>query len=259
MNFLIAFVAGLIGGGAGMGSSILMVPLMAILWPSRHPQELTAIALLVVAINSFLSTLTHSFSSQMQWRNGFYVAILALPGVMLGAVAVKWLPISWLMFAYGILMLLLVAVKLVDEAKSPVSSGEQDSSEVSNTSTSTTTWMMAAGSTLAGIVSTVLGFASGDFFALVLRKTLGQSQQRAVITSYLTIFVMIWPAIFIHYLFRSYSGSLIRDALLIIFGIVVGGQVGTFAWPHLKGRLMSIVMVCLVGFCAIYLLAWNWI
>jgi hypothetical protein len=109
----IGLIAGLASGFVGVGGGFIMVPMMMQLL--KTPMKLTSgTSLIAVMILAIPGTITQALYGNINWVAGICVAIGSIPGAIIGANAVKFLPERILRFIFSG-FLLFAAIMLILE------------------------------------------------------------------------------------------------------------------------------------------------
>jgi uncharacterized membrane protein YfcA len=109
-----AFLAGVAGGFAGLGISVVLVPLLLLVYDQPT----------VVALNGVLSAAIAAAVARDSWREAdrpLVIALLALalPGLAVGAEALRVLDPTYLQLAVGVMVVLSAALLLRDDIRLP--------------------------------------------------------------------------------------------------------------------------------------------
>lgn len=99
---LVGFVLGLVGGGG----SILAVPLLVYLAGVGNPHVAIGTSALAVSVNAFAAFAAHARKGHVQWRCAIVFALVGTVGALAGSTAGKAIDGEALLFAFGLLMVL---------------------------------------------------------------------------------------------------------------------------------------------------------
>lgn len=114
MGVLIGLVAGFASGYVGVGGGFLMVPLfLSVLGVSmRHASGTSLIAVTLLAIPGVI---TQGFLGHIDYLAGIAIAIGSIPGAMIGASLLRFIPERKLRFLFGIFLMLSAVVLAINE------------------------------------------------------------------------------------------------------------------------------------------------
>src|SRR6185503_14091155 len=110
--FPLGLLLGAFGTLIGAGGGFLLVPLLLLLYPQDSPETITSISLAVVFFNASSGSVAYARMKRVDYFSGAIFAAAAIPGAMLGAVAVSYIPrrafdglFGVILFAVGIALL----------------------------------------------------------------------------------------------------------------------------------------------------------
>src|SRR5262249_61487805 len=102
---LLGIGVGAFGTIVGAGGGFILTPVLLLVYPHDSPQTITAIGLVAVFCNAGSGSAAYAHQRRIDYRSGLAFAAAALPGAVLGALAVGLLPRQ----AFDGLMALLLA------------------------------------------------------------------------------------------------------------------------------------------------------
>ena len=76
----------------GAGGGFVLVPILLLFYPEKEPETITAMALFVVWANAISGSLAYARQKRIDYRSGLWFAAGTLPGAVLGAVVVGYIP-----------------------------------------------------------------------------------------------------------------------------------------------------------------------
>ena len=118
----IGVALGLLGGGG----SILTVPILVYV-AGMEPKAAIATSLLVVGVTSAAGAVSHASAGRVQWRTGLIFGAAGMVGAYGGGRAAEFVPGTWLLVAFGLMM----AVTAVAMLRGRQASEEQQPGEMS--------------------------------------------------------------------------------------------------------------------------------
>lgn len=122
LSLVMTFVAWFVGGFAlivtGMGGPLLALPIMLFF------VELPVIVVTAVAAGLMADIpLIWRFWRHVDWKRNWLLVLGSLPGVVLGALTLKFAPLFWLQLGLGLLLLLFVVWQLLVAARAKHGAG----------------------------------------------------------------------------------------------------------------------------------------
>lgn len=112
---LVGFSLGLIGGGG----SILATPLLIYLVGVTPPHVAIGTSALAVSVNAYANLIGHARAGRVWWRCAFIFAGIGTIGVFAGSSLGKAINGNWLLFLFGLLMIVIGLLMLRPRAASP--------------------------------------------------------------------------------------------------------------------------------------------
>jgi uncharacterized protein len=219
LPFLFGLIAGALGGLMGVGGGIVLVPLLVhALRSGQHEAQGTSLAF--VTATALVAAALYFHQGNLDVPLALYLALGAVPCVLLGAALARKVTASRLRQAFGILMLLtalriLVAVPQHAGLPRP--------------------WPPALNVALGGVVgilSGLLGFGGGTVLVPILVLGQGYPQHVAQGVSLL----MILPTGIVGAWSHARHGHMLRRVLP---GLMAGGAVGAMLGAILANRIES--------------------
>lgn len=107
LSVLIGVSLGLLGGGG----SILTVPILVYV-AGQDPKVAIATSLLVVGVTSAAGAVSHARAGRVQWRTGLIFGGAGMAGAYGGGRLAEYIPGTWLLVAFGIMMAVTAAAML---------------------------------------------------------------------------------------------------------------------------------------------------
>ena len=99
LSVVIGVALGLLGGGG----SILTVPILLYV-AGLEPKAAIATSLLVVGVTSAAGAVSHARAGRVQWRTGLLFGGAGMAGAYGGGRAAEFIPGTWLLVAFGLMM-----------------------------------------------------------------------------------------------------------------------------------------------------------
>lgn len=97
---------GVYGTLIGAGGGFILVPALLLLYPGLSAKQLTAISLAAVFVNATSGSLSYGRLRRIDYRTGVVLAAATLPGAVLGAIVVAYVPLRAFDAAMGAFLIL---------------------------------------------------------------------------------------------------------------------------------------------------------
>lgn len=223
----LGFVAGIVGSIIGLGGGIIVVPTLTFL--GVPPALASSSSLFAAFSNSVASTASYAKQRRIDYKTGFRLGLMSIPGTILGAFLTAEVTPSTFKILFGAI---LVASCLYLFLKRNISQKETNV-------TRQTIILSAAISFFAGILSSFFGIGGGIIFVPLMIIGLGIVVKNATATSQLIL------------LFSSAAGLLTHTflghadytyALLLSSGAFFGGLVGARLSVEIKENSIRIMI-----------------
>ncbi|MCB1445753.1 MAG: sulfite exporter TauE/SafE family protein [Rhizobiaceae bacterium] len=236
---LVGFALGLIGGGG----SILATPLLLYLVGVREPHVAIGTSALAVSVNAYANLVSHALKHHVRWKCAVVFALVGVAGTLAGSSMGKAIDGQKLLFAFGLVMVLVGALMLrprrESAAERPADRG---------------TCLRTAGfALLAGAASGFFGIGGGFLVVPALIAATGMPMINAIGSSLVAVgtFGLVTAL--------NYAWSGLVDwpvAGQFIAGGIAGGIAGMLLATRLSAhrRALNLVFACIVFLVAAYIL-----
>lgn len=225
----LGFLVGTFGTLIGAGGGFILMPVFFFLYPNRSAEELTAVSLAVVFLNSFSGSIAYAVKKRIDYRSGIIFALASIPGAVLGSLTTSYLSrdvfdplFASLLFTGGI-YLFLRPTRVIKEQ--------------SQTSSQPLTFNMPLGlgiSVAVGYISSVLGIGGGIVHVPALVHLLKFPVHLATATSHFILAAMTFIATVVHYLNGTLASGM-NEVLLLAPGVIIGAQAGAQLSTRMNG------------------------
>jgi uncharacterized protein len=243
---------GAFGTLVGAGGGFILVPVLLFLHPERPPQEITAISLLVVFLNSVSGTAAYARQVRIDYRSALWFALATLPGAVTGALLVGMVPRR--MFD-GVFAAVLVSVALylvlrsgVAAIREPVTGRGVVERMIRDRYGNTFfyAFSLPRGIGLSagiGLLSSLLGIGGGIFFVPAMATLLHFPVHVAVATSQLIVGLIAAEASTVHAITGTLTwNKALGEAGLLALGAIPGAQLGAWLGRRLGGPIISRIL-----------------
>ncbi len=250
---LMAVAIGCLAAMVGVGGGFLVVPMLVLLW-GLPMQEAAGTSLLMIIFTSSSSTLAYHRQRRIDYSLGTILAAGTIPGALLGAYMTSYVTSEVLEGLLGIFLMGL-AVRMLLARELPDRKPELGEHSTKKVDAHGHVFEYRArpsrglpGSLLAGMTSGVFGIGGGTLIVPLLRLGLRVPMHIAVPTS---MFMMIFTSLSAGLTHAALGHARLEFAIPLIFGIVVGTQIGARIARRTKARVLEKLLgICLlfVGF-----------
>ena len=233
-NIFIAFVigvsAGVVGSLLGLGGGIIISPILTL--SGYLPSHVSSTSLLAVASTGASSTVSYTLKKKIIYSVGIKLAAFAVPFSVLGALISSVLNPDDFKLYFAIL---LISTSFYILVRKSIRADRVDSEEKGKLASNA---LLYAGSSAAGLISSLFGIGGGIFFVPLLFAVKKLSMQQSVATSQIAILITSVAGILTHsVLFQQdyvFAG-------VIALGAVAGAQIGPFIAVRISERLLTIL------------------
>ncbi len=254
---LLGFVVGCFGTLVGAGGGFILTPVLLIVYPGLSAAAVTSMSLLVVFFNALSGSVAYARLRRIDYRSGASFAAAAVPGAVLGALAVRSVPIR----AFDAIMALVLAassvavIRLKPHAERPHPRGRTVRREIVDRDGVAYRYRVALGrgtlySTGVGFLSSFLGIGGGIVHVPLMVGVLGFPTHIATATSHFVLVFITGAGSATHLLGGALTvGNGLRRALALSLGVLPGAQAGArlsgrFSGPLIR-RLLGVALLVL--------------
>lgn len=250
MYLLWGFLVGSYGTLVGVGGGFLLMPLLILLFPNTAPAALTAASLAVIFINTISGSVAYELQKRIDYRSAVIFGIVTIPGAILGAWLVQFIPRRPFELAIGILLGILAIFlllnskdynKLTPRPSSTVTNKKQKRVIVTkngetieySVNENLGIWLFLG----AGLISTILGIGGGILHVPLMVCFLGFPPHAATSTSHLVIAAMSGAATLIQWKL-GYLKPLAGIIPWLAGGVIIGAPFGALLSTRISGKLL---------------------
>lgn len=256
---LAGFVIGSCGTLIGAGGGFILVPLLLIFYPELGTERITAISMAVVSLNAISGTVAYAKSGRIDYKAGISFGAFTIPGSILGAILVKYIPRDAFSVVFGVLLVVL-ALYLFYKNSRPL---QANTTATNNKGLTTHTVTDKSGTTftysfsqvkgnlisvVVGFISPLLGIGGGIIHVPAMVNWLRFPVHVATATSHFILSVMATVTVITHITEGTYnSPGILKLILLLAAGVVPGAQLGAYFSNKLKSAfILQALSVCLI-------------
>ena len=233
----LGFVAGSVGSMVGLGGGIITVPALTL--AGYSPTLAVTVSLYAIFSNAAASTILYARRGLVAFKTGIFMAAVAIPGTVLGAVLSSWVDRDEFQVLFGVLLITVAVYTAV----------RQNISSRAKIGTISAT-IAALASLGAGMVSSFFGIGGGIIFVPVLVMVLGMGMARAAPTSQFALLFISFAGIISH---TALGHAGLYEAALLSAGAFAGGLFGSKLASRVQQKNLRIILSVLVAAAAIRL------
>ncbi|MGH7852400.1 MAG: sulfite exporter TauE/SafE family protein, partial [Candidatus Binatia bacterium] len=235
LGLLIGAFGTLIGAGGGF----VLVPILLILYPNDNTELITSISLAVVFFNALSGSVAYARMKRVDYKSGVMFAIATIPGAILGAVLVSYVPRYAFDITFGVIMIA-AGIFLWLTAKDDHSRAQAHTNQLANGHTparwSVRELIDADGtrhhyaynpvigivlSVFVGFISSLLGVGGGFIHVPALTGLLHFPVHVATATSHFVLAIMALTGTLVHIATGTFAHGVRKTAILAV-GVVLG-------------------------------------
>ena len=229
--FGLGLIVGSYATAIGAGGGFLITPFLLIRYPDALPAEITSASLAVVAVSSGVSTAVMAHARRVDWPVAGLLALASIPGALLGAVLIGFVPRE--LFTIGIaVLLLLLAVYLAWRPRArfvdPLPHGWQR--EFTDGHGDTYLYRVPPvrsgfASGVAAFIASIAGIGGGPFYVPIATRVVRMPHPLAVPAAHVAIASLATVVVLYHALAGNF-GEPLADAIWIGAGVIAGNPLG---------------------------------
>lgn len=250
--------AGVLAGFLGIGGGTVLVPLLLTL--GCEPVQ-------AVATSSLSIVITASSGSIQNWRMGYLnfkqvlgIGLPALLTAQLGAFLADKFPEHWLLFAFGLLLILNIYLVEVRKSITARKTMEEEAKEnlaeaPTNAKKNQDIMSRIATGSAAGLLAGLFGVGGGVIMVPMQILLLDETIKKAIQTSLGVIVITAISATAGH----AFRGNVLWEYGLILgFGGLLGVQFSTRFLPKLSDKVVSLAFRGLLALLSVYIFWKAW-
>jgi uncharacterized protein len=251
--FPLGLVIGAFGTLIGAGGGFILVPILLIVYPDENTELITSISLAVVFFNALSGSFAYARMKRIDFKSGIVFAVATIPGAILGAISVAYVPRQVFDIVFGVLMIAAGAFLWLsakeDHAHGSAKAAATNSSASANKLTFRD-FIDADGvryqyaynpvigivrSVFVGFVSSLLGVGGGFIHVPALSRLLNFPVHVATATSHFVLAVMALTGTIVHIVNGAFEHGVRRTAILAV-GVLIGAQIGARLSNRIGGK-----------------------
>jgi len=244
---------GAFGTLIGAGGGFILVPILLIVYPDENTELITSISLAVVFFNALSGSFAYARMKRIDFKSGIVFAVATIPGAILGAISVAYVPRQVFDIVFGVLMIAAGAFLWLSAKEDHAHGSAKAAATNSSASTSKLTFrdfIDADGvryqyaynpvigivlSVFVGFVSSLLGVGGGFIHVPALSRLLNFPVHVATATSHFVLAVMALTGTIVHIVNGAFEHGVRRTAILAV-GVLIGAQIGARLSNRIGGK-----------------------
>lgn len=265
---VIGFLIGTLGTLIGAGGGFILVPILIIMRPDFSPETITAISMVIVACNSISGSVAYMYAKKVDYKAGVLFAICTIPGSILGVFTTKIIPRGVFDIVFGILMLVLAVLLLIDGGKEHSNKKSVTAGPRGWISQSLTdrwgehyeyVYNLRLGmliSVFVGYFSPLLGIGGGIIHVPAMTEWLLFPVHIATATSHFILAVMATVSVVVHLFQGNYDNPLITKMVIgLAVGVIPGAQMGAYLSRRINEKLIIRALAISIAIVGVKILA----
>ena len=227
----------------------MLVPILLLLYPDEEPQTITAISLFVVCANAISGSIAYARQGRIDYRSGGWFAISTLPGAVLGAVVVGYIPRDLFDGIFAVTLTGLGLYLALRSGRQTIQAPVTGRGVVGRMFTdrrgqtfvySFQLWKGMLYSAGIGFMSSLLGIGGGVIHVPVMTTVLHFPIHIATATSQFVLMFMSAQGTSVHLATGNLSfDEGLTKAILLAAGAIPGAQAGALAARYLHGDVIT--------------------
>jgi uncharacterized protein len=258
---LLGVGVGAYGTLIGAGGGFILVPVLLVAYPRMTAIQVTAVSLAVVFVNAISGTLSYARARRIDYRTGLVLAAATIPGAVLGAIVVGYVPRRLFDLIMGAALLLVSGFLLArPSGNRPLWLNSRFTVSRVLTGLDNTSYeyrfnlgLAAVFSVGIGFLSSLLGIGGGIIQVPLLTSFFAFPPHIATATAQFALMFTSGAGTFTHVVQGVYAPFLRLTAELAV-GVVVGAQAGAALSRRLKGIVIIRLLAVALGLVGIRLL-----
>lgn len=251
--FPLGLAIGAFGTLIGAGGGFILVPILLIVYPDENTELITSISLAVVFFNALSGSFAYARMKRIDFKSGIVFAVATIPGAILGAISVAYVPRQVFDIVFGVLMIAAGAFLWLSAKEDHAHGSAKAAATNSSASTSKLTFrdfIDADGvryqyaynpvigivlSVFVGFVSSLLGVGGGFIHVPALSRLLNFPVHIATATSHFVLAIMALTGTLVHIARGVFEHGVRRTAVLAV-GVLLGAQIGARLSNRVGGK-----------------------
>jgi len=261
----LGFAVGTFGTLIGAGGGFILVPVLLMVYPGKSPDTITSISLAVVFFNALSGSAAYARMRRIDYRSGLIFAPATIPGSILGAFTISYVPRRLFDAVFGVLMaaasVFLILNPKRDEKDGIIPDNPPKGHIIRNITdiegvNHVFSYNPAIGIVLSifvGYLSSLLGIGGGIIHVPALVHLLNFPVHIATATSHFILAIMSFSGSMVHLVKGTLSQGFFQTAALAV-GVLLGAQLGAKLSNRIHGVWIIRGLAAALGIAGIRIL-----
>lgn len=261
----LGILVGAFGTLIGAGGGFLLVPVLLLLFPDWNSGTITSISMVAVFFNALSGTIAYARQGRIDYRAGLLFAGCAIPGAVLGTIAVHLVSRSVFNLFFGLMMVAVSLFLLLNPLRNLASVPKESTGPLirreitdKNGRVHQYAYNPVLGSILSsiiGVFSSFLGIGGGVFHVPTLTYLLNFPVHLATATSQFILMIMSLCSSLVHITTGTFhTEGILLQTILLSAGVCCGAQLGALLSNQIQGRLIMQSLAVALGIIGIRIL-----
>ncbi len=245
----------------GAGGGFILVPALLLTFPRLSATQLTAVSLAAVFLNSVSGSTGYARLRRIDYSSGIVLAIATVPGAVVGAIVVGYVPRQAFYVIMGIALVLVSVFLLVQPSGGrPLWLGSRFTVSGALTDSAGNRYqyrfnlaLAALFSVALGFISSLLGIGGGIIQVPLLTSFFAFPAHIATATAQFVLMFTAGAGALTHALQGVYR-PFVRITIELAIGVVVGAQIGAALSPRVEGAIIIRLLAVALSLVGIRLL-----
>ena len=237
------FIIGALGTIIGAGGGFILMPILLLLYPRESPEILTSISLAVVFFNALSGSQAYARMKRIDYKSGLLFSTFTIPGAILGAINVAYVPRNLFNIIFGILLIIasvfIILRPKIEKKKEKINQKHFLKRHIveADGTIHIFSYNPILGiilSLFVGYISSLLGIGGGIIHVPALVYFLNFPVHIATATSHFILAITALTGTIVHIVEGSFS-HVIYETLFLAIGVIIGAQLGATISNKVKG------------------------
>ena len=258
----LGFGVGMFGTLIGAGGGFILVPILLLIYPEKAPATITSISLAVVFFNATSGSISYSRMKRIDYKSGLLFSCTVIPGAILGAISVSYIPRDLFNMIFGVVLILISAFLILkpekrDNTKNNPGKYDWTRSIIDSDNLkyvfSYNPYLGLAIGLAVGFLSSLLGIGGGIIHVPAMVHLLNYPIHLATATSHFMLAIMAFSGSAVHFINGALNNGLF-EALVIGCGVIFGAPVGAKLSNKIHGKWIIRSLALALGLVGIRIL-----
>ncbi|MFA6172135.1 MAG: sulfite exporter TauE/SafE family protein [Kiritimatiellales bacterium] len=241
---LTGLLVGTLGTLIGAGGGFVLLPVLLLAYPHASAETVTSISLAVVFLNALSGSWAYAKMRRIDYRSGLAFAAATIPGAILGALTVDYIPRRLFNGVFGVLMIAVATYLFchkTDKIKAVMEIGSRITTRrivEKDGTVHTFSYNMKTGivlSVFVGYISSLLGIGGGIVHVPAMVRLLNFPVHLATATSHFILAIMALTGTLVHVAKGSFAQGGLQQTVFLGIGVLFGAQAGASLSKHVHG------------------------